>query len=277
VTKRPWRLLAPGLGWLLLWFGVPLLLVAGYSVMQRGIYGGVERGLTLAPYRQLFDPLYLGIFWESLLLAGAATLGCLLIGYPMAYVIARSGRWRRLLLFLVVLPFWTSFLIRTYAMIFLLRDSGLINEALLALGIIDTPLTLLYTPGAVLAGLIYGFLPFAVLPIYASLEKLDRTLLEAAEMLGARPAMGFWRVTLPLTMPGVIAGGLLVFIPALGSFLTPDLLGGAKTSLLGNLIQNQFTTGRDWPFGAAASMLLLVGTFVALWWHLKRQDRAGVA
>ncbi len=277
MTKRPWRLLAPGLGWLLLWFGVPLLLVAAYSVMQRGIYGGVEQGLTLASYRQLFDPLYLGIFWESLLLAGAATLGCLLIGYPMAYVIARSGRWRRVLLFLVVLPFWTSFLVRTYAVIFLLRDSGLINETLLALGLIDTPLTLLYTPGAVLAGLIYGFLPFAVLPIYASLEKLDPTLLEAAEMLGARPATGFWRVTLPLTMPGVVAGGLLVFIPALGSFLTPDLLGGAKTSLLGNLIQNQFTTGRDWPFGAAASMLLLLGTFAALWWHLKRQDREGVA
>ncbi|HVX88067.1 MAG TPA: ABC transporter permease [Gemmatimonadales bacterium] len=277
MTKRPWRLLAPGLGWLLLWFGVPLLLVAAYSVMQRGIYGGVEQGLTLASYRQLFDPLYLGIFWESLLLSGAATLGCLLIGYPMAYVIARSGRWRRVLLFLVVLPFWTSFLVRTYAVIFLLRDSGLINETLLALGLIDTPLTLLYTPGAVLAGLIYGFLPFAVLPIYASLEKLDPTLLEAAEMLGARPATGFWRVTLPLTMPGVVAGGLLVFIPALGSFLTPDLLGGAKTSLLGNLIQNQFTTGRDWPFGAAASMLLLLGTFAALWWHLKRQDREGVA
>jgi spermidine/putrescine transport system permease protein len=191
------------------------------------------------------------------------------IGFPMAYVIARSGRWRRLLLFLVVLPFWTSFLVRTYAVIFLLRDTGLVNSTLMALGIIDAPLTLLYTPGAVLAGLIYGFLPFAILPIYASLEKLDPTLDEAAEMLGARPATRFWRVTVPLAMPGVVAGGLLVLIPSLGSFLTPDLLGGAKTTLLGNLVQQQFTTGRDWPFGSAMSLLLLLVTFVALLWHLR--------
>ena len=271
---RPgWRLTWPGLAWLALWAGVPLLLVVAYSFMSRGIYGGVERGFTLEHYRQLLDPLYLGIVGRTVGLSVLATAGCLLVGYPMAYVIARSGRWRRLLLFLVVLPFWTSFLVRTYAMIFLLRDTGLINSALMALGIIDAPLTLLYTPGAVLAGLIYGFLPFAVLPIYASLEKLDPTLLEAAEMLGARPATRFWRVTLPLTMPGVVAGGLLVFIPALGSFLTPDLLGGAKTTLLGNLVQNQFTTGRDWPFGAAASILLLVGTFIALLWHLRSHAR----
>lgn len=273
---RPgWRLTLPGLAWLLLWAGVPLLLVVAYSFMTRGIYGGVERGFTLEPYVQLFDPLYLGIIARTVLLSALATIGCLVIGFPMAYVIARSGRWRRLLLFLVVLPFWTSFLVRTYAMIFLLRDTGLINSALMGLGVIDTPLTLLYTPGAVLAGLIYGFLPFAVLPIYASLEKLDPTLLEAAEMLGARPATRFWRVTLPLTMPGVVAGGLLVFIPALGSFLTPDLLGGAKTTLLGNLVQNQFTTGRDWPFGAAVSLLLLAGTFLALLWHLKQHAEGG--
>ena len=267
--RSGWRLSLPGLAWLLLWAGLPLLLVVAYSFMGRGIYGGVERGFTLEHYRQLFDPLYLGIIARTILLSVAATAGCLLIGFPMAYVIVRSGRWRRLLLFLVVLPFWTSFLVRTYAMIFLLRDTGLINSVLMSLGVVDEPLTLLYTPGAVLAGLIYGFLPFAVLPIYASLEKLDPTLLEAAEMLGAKPATRFWRVTLPLTMPGVVAGGLLVFIPALGSFLTPDLLGGAKTTLLGNLVQNQFTTGRDWPFGSAASILLLAGTFIALLWHLK--------
>ena len=273
MSRAGWRLTWPGLAWLFLWAGVPLLLVVGYSFMERGIYGGVERGFTLEHYRQLLDPLYLGIIGRTIVLSVLATAGCLIVGFPMAYVIARSGRWRRLLLFLVVLPFWTSFLVRTYAMIFLLRDTGLINSVLMGLGIIETPLTLLYTPGAVLAGLIYGFLPFAVLPIYASLEKLDPTLLEAAEMLGARPATRFWRVTLPLTMPGVVAGGLLVFIPALGSFLTPDLLGGAKTTLLGNLVQNQFTTGRDWPFGAAASILLLAGTFIALLWHLRSSAR----
>jgi len=275
MARAGWRLALPGLGWLLLWGGIPLLIVVAYSFMGRGIYGGVERGFTVEAYVQLLDPLYLGIIARTVLLAVMATAGCLLIGFPMAYVIARSGRWRRVLLLLVVLPFWTSFLVRTYAMIFLLRDTGLVNSTLLALGVIDTPLDLLYTPGAVLAGLIYGFLPFAILPIYASLEKLDPALLEAAEMLGARPATRFWRITLPLAMPGVVAGGLLVLIPALGSFLTPDLLGGAKTTLLGNLIQGQFTTGRDWPFGSAASILLLAGTFLALTWHLKRYGEGG--
>lgn len=269
---RPWRLALPGLGWLLLWFGLPLLLVVAYSLMPAGVYGGVTAGFTLEHYRRLLDPLYLGIIGRTVLLSLLATLISLLIGFPMAYVIARSGRWRRVLLFLVVLPFWTSFLVRTYAMIFLLRDTGLVNSLLQSLGIIDTPLTLLYTPGAVLAGLVYGYLPFAVLPIYASLEKLDPTLLEAAEMLGARPAARFRRITLPLAMPGVIAGALLVFIPSLGSFLTPDLLGGAKTPLLGNLVQDQFTSARNWPFGSAASMLLLIGTFLAIVWQTRHRD-----
>ena len=272
---RPWRLALPGLGWLALWFGVPLLLVVAYSVMPAGVYGGVTAGVTLEHYRRLLDPLYLGIIGRTVVLSLAATALSLLIGFPMAYVIAKSGRWRRVLLFLVVLPFWTSFLVRTYAMIFLLRDTGLVNSLLRSLGIIDAPLTLLYTPGAVLAGLVYGYLPFAVLPIYASLEKLDPTLLEAAEMLGARPVARFRRVTLPLAMPGVIAGALLVFIPALGSFLTPDLLGGAKTPLLGNLVQDQFTSARNWPFGSAASMLLLLGTFLAIVWQARHRDRAG--
>src|SRR4029453_10610847 len=155
-----------------------------------------------------------------------STVICLLVGYPVAFVIARARRWRQVLLFLVVLPFWTSFLVRMFAMIFLLRDTGFINSPLLGLGLIDRPLTLLYTPGAVLAGLVYGFLPFMILPIYASLEKLDLALLEAAEALGARPAARLRRVVLPLAMPGIVAGSLLVFVPALGSFLTPDLLGG---------------------------------------------------
>jgi spermidine/putrescine transport system permease protein len=187
-------------------------------------------------------------------------------------VIARSRRWRTLLLFLVVLPFWTSFLVRTFAMIFLMRDTGLINSWMLKLGVIQEPLTILYTPFAVMTGLVYGFLPFMILPIYASLEKLDSSLLEAAEVLGARPAARFRRVTLPLSMPGVVAGSLLVFIPALGSFLTSDLLGGAKQVMIGNLVQNQFSSARNWPFGSAASFIVMALVLAAVMWYLRVKD-----
>ena len=193
-------------------------------------------------------------------------------GYPVAYVIVRSGRWRNLLLFLVVLPFWTSFLVRTFAMIFLMRDTGLINNWLLKLGLIDQSLTILYTPFAVMVGLIYGFLPFMILPIYASLEKLDESLLEAAEVLGATPSARFRRVTLPLSMPGVVAGCLLVFIPALGSFLTSDLLGGAKELMIGNLVQNQFSAARNWPFGSAASFIVMALVLAAVMIYLRVKD-----
>jgi spermidine/putrescine transport system permease protein len=199
---------------------------------------------------------------------------CLLLGYPVAYLVARAGRWRAVLLFLVVLPFWTSFLVRTFAMIFLLRDSGLVNTVLLGLGLIEAPLTLLYTPFAVLLGLVYGFLPFMILPIYASLEKLDPTLLEAAETLGATPMARFWRITLPLSLPGVVAGCFLVFIPAMGSFLTSDLLGGAKELMIGNLIQNQFAAARNWPFGSAASFVVTALVLVSVAAYLRVRDRA---
>jgi spermidine/putrescine transport system permease protein len=159
-------------------------------------------------------------------------------------------------------------------MIFLMRDTGLINSMLLNLGIIDEPIVMLYTPFAVMTGLVYGFLPFMVLPIYASLEKLDLSLLEAAEVLGARPAARFFKVTLPLSMPGVVAGALLVFIPALGSFLTSDLLGGAKQVMIGNLIQNQFSTARNWPFGSAASFIVMALVLLAVMWYLRGRDRA---
>jgi spermidine/putrescine transport system permease protein len=195
----------------------------------------------------------------------------------VAYAISRSGRWRTLLLVLVVLPLWTSFLVRTFAMIFLLRDTGLINQWLLAAGLVREPLTLLYTPGAVLAGLVYGFLPFMILPIYASLEKLDLALLEAAEALGARPAARFRRVVLPLAMPGIVAGSLLVFVPALGAFLTPDLLGGAKQLMIGNLIQNQFAAARNWPFGSAASLVMLALVLAAVMAWLRFRDRTEAA
>ncbi|MHB1328693.1 MAG: ABC transporter permease [Gemmatimonadales bacterium] len=278
LARRPERvgpmLAAPGLLWLALFFAVPLALIISFSLMERGTYGGVEPGLTLEHYRRFVDPLYLGIVWRTVWWALACTVVSLLIGYPIAFVIARATRWRRLLLFLVILPFWTSFLVRMFAMIFLLRDTGLINGALLAIGVIDAPLTLLYTPGAVLAGLVYGFLPLMVLPIYASLEKLDDSLLEAAEMLGAGPTSRFVHVVLPLSMPGVIAGCLLTFIPALGSFVPSDLLGGAKHVMIGNLIQNQFASARNWPFGSAAALVIMLVVLLAVVLYLKRRDAA---
>lgn len=282
LARRPalqgWALAAPAGLWLLCFFLVPIALMLGYSVLPRGTYGGVVPGFTLEHYARFFDPLYLRILGRTVWVALLCTAWCLVLGYPVAWAIARSGRWRTLLLFLVILPFWTSFLVRTFAMIFLLRDTGLVNTALLGLGLVDAPLRLLYTPGAVMAGLVYGFLPFMILPIYASLEKLDPALLEAASVLGARPVARFRRVILPLSMPGVVAGSLLVFIPALGSFLPSDLLGGAKEMLIGNLIQNQFTAARHWPFGSAASAVVMAGVLVAVLAYLRTRDgsRPGV-
>jgi spermidine/putrescine transport system permease protein len=273
---RPGReagaLVGPAVLYLGIFFLAPIAIVLGYSVMRRDPYGGVEAGFTLEHYRRFVDPLYLAILSRTVWWSLACTAICLVIGYPIAYVVARARRWRRWLLFLVILPFFTSFLVRMFAMIFLLRDTGFINSMLLAVGVIDRPLDLLYTPGAVMAGLVYGFLPFMILPIYASLEKLDDSVLEAARVLGARPAARFRTVILPLSAPGVVAGSLLTFIPALGSFVTSDLLGGAKQVMIGNLIQNQFTTGRNWPFGAATSLVLMTLVVVAVALYLRRRD-----
>ena len=277
-SRRPglaaWTLLAPGLGWLVIFFAVPIAAMLVVSLMPRGVYGGVEPGFTLEHYRRFFDPLYLGILWRTLTWSAACTAICLLLGFPVAYVIAHARRWRSTLLLMVILPFWTSFLVRTFAMVFLFRDSGPVNGLLLGLGLSARPVELLYTPFAVITGLVYGFLPFMVLPIYASLEKHDPALLEAAAMLGARPAAGFFKVTLPLARPGIMAGCFLVFIPALGSFLTSDLLGGAKQVMLGNLVQNQFLAARNWPFGSAASLVMMTGVLLGLLAWLRRRDAA---
>lgn len=272
-AARSWSLIGPGAAFLAVFFLLPLLIMAAYSVMPRGAYGGVEPGVTLESYRRFFVPVYLAILTRTFVMSLGCTAICLVLGYPVAYAIAGSGRWKTLLLFLVVLPFWTSFLVRTFAMIFLLRDTGLINTWLLRLGIVHEPLILLYTPFSVMAGLVYGYLPFMILPIYASLEKLDVALLEAAEVLGARPAARFRKVTLPLSLPGVVAGCLLVFVPAVGSFLTPDLLGGAKEMMIGNLVQNQFTSARNWPFGSAASFILMLLVLAAVLVYLRTRDR----
>jgi len=252
-------------------FAAPLVVILFYSVMSRGVYGGVELPYTIENWTRLIDPLYLRILAHSFVMAGAATLGCLLLGFPLALFISRGGARKNLYLYLVILPFWTSFLVRTYAWMFLLRDTGLINTVLLSLGVLREPIAMLYTPGAVLVGLVYGYLPFMVLPLYATLERIDRNLLEAAADLGARPWQSLLRVMVPLAAPGIRAGALLVFIPCLGAYLTPDLLGGSKTIMAGNLIQNQFTNARDWPFGAAVSLALMAVVMLLLTVWVRRE------
>ena len=254
--RRPF--LAPAAVILGLFFAAPLGIILLYSVHARGVYGGVAPEWTFDNYVRLFDVLYAGIFLRTFLLAGIATLACLFLGFPLALFISRAGRRRNLYLQLVILPFWTSFLVRTYAWMFLLRDTGLINSTLQSLGIIHDPLPLLYNDGAVFIGLVYGFLPFVVLPLYATLERLDKSLIEASSDLGASPWQTVTRILIPLCAPGFRAAALLVFIPCLGAYLTPDLLGGGKSVMAGNLIQNQFTTARDWPFGSAVSLVLML-------------------
>ena len=256
-------LISPTVIYLVLFLVLPLLLVVLLSFMARGPYGNVIYRLNLDNYIRLFDPLYLRILGYSLSTAALTTLFTILIGYPLAYYIARVPvQQRSTLLFLILVPFWTNFIIRIYAWIMILRTEGLLNTFLFKLGLIQAPLDILYTPTAVLIGMVYEFLPFMILPLYTSLEKIDLSQLEAASDLGARPWRAFLRVTLPLSLPGMIAGSILVFIPAMGMFVVPDLMGGAKTILVGNLIRNQFLTARDWPFGAAASMILLLLTLV---------------
>jgi spermidine/putrescine transport system permease protein len=258
-TRNLLILLLPATIWLLIFFIIPLIIVLVYSFLERGTYGGVTWEFTLKNYQRLVNDLYLNIFWRSLGLASLTTLICLIIGYPLAFFIATSStRWRNLLLFLVIIPFWTNFLVRTYAWMIILRSEGMINTILQSLSLIQEPLNLLFTPFAVIVGLIYGYLPFMILPLYATIERLNFSLVEAAQDLGANQIRTFFRIILPLTLPGIIAGSILVFIPALGAFITPDILGGAKTVMVGNLIQNQFLQARDWPFGSALSMGLMV-------------------
>ena len=254
-------------------FALPMAIVCAYSLMTRGAYGGVIRPWTVENFARIFDRLYAVILLRSFALAAIATLLCLLLGFPLALYIARAKQRRNLLLNLVMLPFWTSLLIRTYAWMFLLRDTGLVNTALQALHIIRQPLPLLFNDGAVILGLVYGYLPFMVLPLYATIEKLDPSLLDAAADLGARPWITVWKVIVPLTRSGTVAGILLVFVPCLGAYLTPDLLGGGKTVMVGNLVQNQFTTARDWPFGSAVSLLLTAVVLALILGVLGKRER----
>ena len=256
-------------------FLVPLAIIFSYSFLTRGNYGGVVLRWSGESYRRLIDPLYGMILLRTFWIAGVSALLCMLLGFPLALFISRSGARKNLYLSLVILPFWTSFLVRTYAWMFLLRDTGLVNTALQSIGLTHAPLPLLYNDGAVILGLVYSYLPFMVLPLYATLERLDPNLLEAAADLGAKPGATMLKVILPLCAPGIRAGTARVFIPCLGAYLTPDLLGGGKSVMAGNLIQNQFTNARDWPFGSAAALALMAIVMVLLLLFVRR-DQEGL-
>lgn len=276
-AARAWLLLLPSVSFLLVFFLIPLIIVIIYSFLERGSYGGVVWNFTLESYQRILDPLYFKTFLRSLYIAILSTFFCLLLGFPLAYFIAtRSKRSRSTLIIGLMIPFWTNFLIRTYAWLTLLRtNTGLINTTLLSLGLIKEPLPLFGTDLAILIGLVYGWLPDMVLPIYASLDRLDRSLLEAADDLYAPPAARFWRVIWPLSLPGVVAGSMLVFIPSLGAFITPAILGGGKSLMIGNVISNQFLHAHDWPFGAALSTIMVLIMLFTTIIYYRTSDEGG--
>lgn len=261
--------------WLVVFFLLPLVFVLGASVMTRGPTGAPVMPLTFDHYERTLT-VFTPVLWRTLWFALATTLLSLLIGYPLAFFISarRSPTLRTLLLFLVLLPFWTNFLVRTYALITIVQREGVLNSLLVGLGLLQDPVQMLFTPGAVVLGLVYGYLPFMVLPIYAAVERLDRRYVEAAFDLGANDWHAFWRVIAPLTMPGVVAGCMLVFIPAIGAFITPDLMGGTQGLMIGNLVQGQFRGRGNVPLGSAISMVLLVVVFVGVLVYTRYGERS---
>jgi spermidine/putrescine transport system permease protein len=267
-ARRPrvwgWVLLAPMLLWLAAFVVVPMGILLVYSFCQRDDLGRVVFSFSWENYERVFDPIYLGILGRSVGYAGLTTVLCVGIGYPVAWYIARQREAvRNRLLLLVMIPFWTSFLIRTYAWITILKSEGLLNGMLQYTQVISAPLEILYTPVAVIIGLVYAYLPFMILPIYGSAEKLDNALVEAAHDLGAGPIRAFSEVIIPLTWPGISAGVLLVFVPAIGMFAITDLMGGAQVPMIGNVIQNQFFKARNWPFGAALGVIFTLMFVIA--------------
>lgn len=262
--------------WLALFALIPFAVILIASFMSQGTIQMLQLPLTLNNYGQLFNEVYLKIFLKSLYLATITTLLCLILAYPFAYSLARSqSRYKQLLLLLTIIPFWTSSLIRSYAIVALLKTHGIINSFLLYLGIIHTPLQLLYTNTAVLIGLVYNLLPLMVLPLYANIERLDQQLIEAARDLGASKLTILYKILLPLSIPGILAGSMIVFLPAMTLFYIPDLLGGAKSMLLGNLIQDQFLFANDWPLGSAISIILTLIMGIMLWAYWRKSDGMG--
>lgn len=260
----------PVSAWMILLVAIPFIYVFVMSFMNKGAYGGVVIGFTLNNFIQVFDPLYLKVFGESFLISTFTTVISIVIAYPFTYFIAQKTTIKKtVFMAMVIVPFLVSSLIRLFGWINLLRKDGIINSLLLKLGLINEPLQLVYNTTGVMIGLVYMLLPFMILPLYSSIEKLDKSLLEACSDLGAKPITSFIKVTLPLTMPGIFAGSILVFIPSLGYFFVTDLLGGSKTQVIGNVIRTQFITARNWPLGSAISIFLIVITLVLVWLYQK--------
>lgn len=258
-------MITPTILWMLIFLLAPLIIVVGISFMSKNAHGGVNLPVTVEAYKSMINSDYLKIFVRSIWLAAKTTVICLIMGYPLAAIIARSSKKvKPVLVLMVMLPFWINSMIRLYGWMTLLRTEGIINNLLIMLGVIDKPLSMLYTDGAVVLGMVYELLPFAILPLYNSIEKIEPSLLEAACDLGAAKYRSFIRVTLPLTMPGIFAGSIQTFIPALGLFYVSDMLGGGSSMYLGNLIKNQFLSARNWPLGAALSLLLIIITIVLM-------------
>jgi spermidine/putrescine transport system permease protein len=279
-------LLGPVTLFLAVFFLGPLIIMMIYSWLAPGLYGGVEwqfyphnfgRILGFAdPAFEEYDPVYLSIFFRSLKIALITTLFTLLVCYPAAFQIARlPGRWKAFCLFLITLPFFTSLIVRLFIWVLILRPTGIINGLFLWTGLIGKPFELIYTDGAIILGMVYIFIPFMFMPIYASVEKLDWSLVRASQDLGANGFQTFLRIILPLTMPGIIGGMIIVFIPALGNFIVPAVLGGAKVLMMGNLIEQQFLYARNWPFGAALAMLVMTAVLVMLWFYVRYEMRRG--
>lgn len=254
---------------------IPCVLIFVYAFFERGVYGGVDYHFNLENFSRALEPVYVAIFLKSAKIAGLATLFAVLLAYPAAYAIAlapKASQTRYLVL--VMLPFWSNYLIRTYAWMVLLNREGLINHGLAGVGLIDEPLSLLYTETAIVIGLVYNYLPFVILAIYSSLQRLNPELLEASEDLGAPGWRTFLRVTLPLTMPGIAAGAVFVFVLSVGNFITPNLLGGGQVKMVGNLIYDQFLSARDWPFGSALSLALIIIMMLLLFAQAVATNRA---
>lgn len=270
MSRKRTLLCVPMYLWAVLFVALPLLYVVGISFLTRSATWGVGDKLSLESYRMLFSPSYFKVFFTSIRTAAICCAASVLLGYPFAYCMAKASSKRRvMLMILVIVPFWTSALIRTYGWMILLRANGPINNLLKAIGLIDRPLKLLYTDGAVLLGIIYTLLPFMILPCYTAIERMDWQTVEAARDLGASPGKAFLTITLPMTFTGVISGVTLTFVPSMGMFFISDLMGGGKSILIGNLIQDQLTKGQNMPFGAALAVAMLLLTAIVLWLQRK--------
>ncbi len=284
--QRPGLLLAPATLFLGVFFAGPLFIIALFSVLTPGLYGGVEWSFYHWNYgrifgwadgiNEVFEPIYLKVLWHSLLFAAFTVIMCLIICYPAAWWVSRlQQRWRMVFLFLVTLPFFSSLIVRLYAWLLILKPSGLINDVLLSLGLISQPLDVLFTPFAVVLGMIYIMVPFMFLPLYASIDNLDPSVIEASQDLGANAMQTFVKVIIPQTLPGIIGGSTIVFIPSVGNFIVPDVLGGANGLMIGNLVEQQFLSSRNWPMGAALSMLIMGVVLIVLLAFARRARQSG--